>query len=101
GANDRGVAPKVDLPENPARWAGLGKRPGALPLRIVIQIRKIAFVSASSSSSSEMLKWELSCLSKFNPRMIRRMIKRMILDAEAITTQPLRSFRQRLACGHY
>ncbi len=35
GADDRGVAPK---PETPARWAGLGKRPGALPL--------IAFVSA-------------------------------------------------------
>jgi len=42
GANDRGVAPKNDLPENPARWAGLGKQPGALPLKIVIQIRKIA-----------------------------------------------------------
>jgi len=31
GANDRGVAPKDDLPENPARWAGLGKRPGLCP----------------------------------------------------------------------
>jgi len=46
GANNRGVAPKDDPPENPARWAGLGKRPGALPLRIVIQMRKIAVVSA-------------------------------------------------------
>ena len=45
-ANDRGIAPKDDLPENPARWAGLGKRPGALPLKIVVQIRKTAFVSA-------------------------------------------------------
>jgi len=31
GANDRGVAPKDDLPENPARWAGLGKRTGLCP----------------------------------------------------------------------
>jgi len=46
GANGRGVAPKDDLPENPARWAGLGKRPGALPLKIVIQIRRIALVLA-------------------------------------------------------
>ncbi|MDP7253381.1 MAG: hypothetical protein QGF00_27535, partial [Planctomycetota bacterium] len=46
GAIGRGVAPKDELPENPAPWAGLGKRPGALPLKIVIQIRKIALVSA-------------------------------------------------------
>jgi len=53
GANDRGVAPKDDPPANPARWAGLGKQPGALPLRIVIQIRKIAFVSACLVSVRE------------------------------------------------
>jgi len=42
-----GALPLKDaLPENPARWAGLGKRPGALPLKIVIQIRKIALVPA-------------------------------------------------------
>ena len=46
GSNDRGVAPKDDLTENPARWAGLGKRPGALPLRIVIHIRKIVLALA-------------------------------------------------------
>ncbi len=53
GANDRGVAPRDDLLENPARWTGLGKRPGALPLRIVIQIRKIALVSAYWQENGE------------------------------------------------
>ena len=33
-ANDRGVAPKDDLSDNPARWAGIGKPPGALPLKL-------------------------------------------------------------------
>ncbi|MDP6112305.1 MAG: hypothetical protein QGG53_10605, partial [Planctomycetota bacterium] len=41
GANARGFAPKDDLPENPARWAGLGKQPGALPLKIVIKSVKL------------------------------------------------------------
>jgi len=53
GSNDRGVAPKDDLTENPARWAGLGKWPGALPLRTVIQIRK----TPSSRPTSFTLLW--------------------------------------------
>jgi len=40
-----GALPLRMICQKPARWAGLGKRPGASPLKTVIQIRKIAHAS--------------------------------------------------------